>query len=329
MSGSNVTAVISHSDISAFAESNVNLPSAKVAEYRARVTALKETLEAKIKADPAYAVVRALQAGSLAKGTALRTASDFDLALYLRPDKAPTDERDLLPWMIERLKEARPQLDDDQFKTKDHCVCITYRDGREVDVVPVLDAGSGNGDGDLIRKDTGEPVRTNIPRHIDFIRRRKARLPIHFRQGIRLVKWWAEQLKREDDSFRFKSYLSELVCAHLLDHGNVDFTSYPDMLMGVFAYITRTGLTEPIVFEDYYKASAVPSSAMGVMTVIDAVNSANNVVSDYTETDRKAIVTAASGALDAIADAEYTPYADQSVSDWQKVLGRQFRGQTR
>ena len=329
MSGSNVTAIVGHGELASFAQSNVNLPFDKVIEYRGRVTGLRETLEAKIEADPAYAVVRAVAAGSLAKGTALRTTSDFDLAVYLRPDQVPQDERELLPWLVERLKEARPRLDADQFTMKDHCACIVYKDRREVDVVPVIDAGVGNGDGNLIRKDTGEPLRTNIPRHIEFIRTRKARQPVHFRQGIRLVKWWAEQLKLQDETFRFKSYLSELLCAHLLDQCEVNFQNYTEMLMGVFGYLTRTGLTEPIIFEDYYQRSAVPRSAAGIMTVIDAVNPTNNIVADYTESQRQAIVTAAAAALDAIADAEYTPYSAQAASDWQEVLGAQFRGRHR
>ena len=317
--------LIGHAEVAAFAETNVNLPSEFVAEYRARVNSLRDALEAKIAADPAYAVVRAVNAGSLAKGTALRTTSDFDLAVYLRPDRIPLDRRQLSGWLVERLKEARPQLNDSQFRPLDHCVSIEYKDGRTVDVVPILDAGDGTGDGDLIRKDTGERIRTNIRKHVEFVRRRKARLPIHYRQVIRLVKWWSEQRKHDDQSFRFKSYLAELVCAHLFDAG-VDFANYPDTLAQIFAYIKKSGLLEPIIFQDYYKRSEAPSSVHGRMTVVDAVNPNNNIVSDYSETNRLAIVAAASTALDAIVYAEYTPHRSEAVAAWREVLGGQFRG---
>lgn len=322
---SNIAPFIDHGEVANFAESNVNLPHPKVVEYRARVSALRSSLEAKIAADPAYAVVRALQAGSLAKGTALRTTSDFDLALYLRADRVPLDPRELSPWLVERLKEARPQLDDDQFVLQDHCVRISYRDGRTVDVVPILDAGDGSGDGDLIRKDTGTHVLTNIPRHIEFVRKRKAALPVHYRQVVRLLKWWAEQLKRQDDIFRFKSYLSELICSRLLDMG-ADFTSYPEALAKIFTYIKDTGLTEPIIFEDYYKRSAVPRAAYGTMTVMDAVNPENNIVADYTEGNRSQIIAAANKALDAIDYAEYSADRGEAVALWTEILGQQFRG---
>jgi tRNA nucleotidyltransferase (CCA-adding enzyme) len=320
---SNTAPVIGHVEVATFAESNVNLPYDKVVEYRARVTSLRSMLETKIAEDPAYAVVRALQAGSLAKGTALRNTSDFDLAVYLRPDRVPLDPRELSPWLTERLKEARPQLQDDQFVLRDHCVSIVYRDGRSVDVVPILDAGDGSGNGDLIRKDTGARVRTNIPRHIEFVRKRKARLPIHYRQVIRLLKWWAEQLKL-DDNFRFKSYLSELLCSYLLDM-KVDFMSYTDALARIFTYVKESGLTDPIIFEDYYKRSAVPSSAFATMTVIDAVNPENNIVADYTELNRHAIVAAAGEALDAIVYAEYSADQGEAVSAWREILGHQFK----
>jgi tRNA nucleotidyltransferase (CCA-adding enzyme) len=323
---SSSTAIVGDSEVAAFASANIDMKREHVDAYRQRVSSLAGRVEAKISADPSYAVVRALQAGSLAKGTALRSTSDFDLALYLRRDKAPQEDRELLPWLVERLKETRPGLDDSQFQIEDHCVGIKYADGREVDVVPILDAGTGDGDGDLITKDTGARVSTNIPLQLEFIRKRKRHLPVRYRQGIRLLKWWAKQLKDNDPGFRFKSYLAELVCTHLFDTGAGDLGNYPSFLMAVFAYIQRSGLREPIVFADYYHRSSVPAAAHGVMTVIDPVNPRNNVVFDYTEGERTAIVNAAGAALDALTEAEYTPYPSAAVAEWQTILGRQFRG---
>ena len=202
---------------------------------------------------------------------------------------------------------------------------IVYKDGRRVDIVPILDSGDGSGDGDLIRKDTGAKVRTNVRRHIEFGRVRKARCPVHYRQVIRLLKWWAIQQKGRDENFRFKSYFAELLCSHLLDTGT-DFSSYPNALASIFTYIQVTGLTTPIIFEDYYQRSAVPDSVHGIITVIDAVNPQNNVMRDYTETNRRAIVSAAGAALDAIDYAEYVPKRADAVAAWAEILGSQFRG---
>jgi predicted nucleotidyltransferase len=319
--------IIGHAEIAAFAESNVNLPHGKVTEFRERVNSLRDSLQAKIEADPGYAVVRVRNAGSLAKGTALRTTSDFDLAVYVRPGSVPQDPAQLSSWLVARLKEARPQLDDDQFELRDHCVSIVYKDGRHVDIVPILDAGDGSGDGDLIRKDTGDKVRTNVRRHIEFVQVRKVRCPVHYRQVIRLVKWWAAQQKAQDDIFRFKSYFAELLCSHLLDTGT-DFSSYSDALASIFTYIKVTGLTTPIIFEDYYKRSAVPDAVHGIITVIDAINPTNNIMRDYTEGNRRAMVTAAGAALDAIDYAEFIPNhkRNDAVAAWAEILGHQFRG---
>ena len=320
-----ITSIIGHAEIAAFADSNINLQHSKVIEYRERVNSLRDSLRAKIAADPAYAVVRVLNAGSLAKGSALRNTSDFDLAVYLRPGAVPEDPTQLASWLVARLKEARPQLEDDQFELRDHCVSILYKDGRRVDIVPILDSGDGSGDGDLIRKDTGAKVRTNVRRHIEFVRVRKARCPVHYRQVIRLLKWWAVQQKGRDENFRFKSYFAELLCSHLLDTGT-DFSSYPNALASIFTYIQVTGLTTPIIFEDYYQRSAVPDSVHGIITVIDAVNPQNNVMRDYTETNRRAIVSAAGAALDAIDYAEYVPKRAEAVAAWAEILGGQFMG---
>ena len=41
---------------------------------------------------------------SLAKGTALKTINDIDVALYVKASEAPQNEIDLLIWLAERLR---------------------------------------------------------------------------------------------------------------------------------------------------------------------------------------------------------------------------------
>src|ERR1700682_3883216 len=158
--------IIGQGQVLSFAASRVNMPADQVQDYRNRVSALRERLESKIDADPSYALVRAQFCGSLAKGTALRTTSDFDMAVYLKPDQIPADDRELSPWLIERLKRTRQNLADDHFQRQEHSVRILYRDGRKVDVVPVIDAGDGTGDGPVIHKNSGARVLTNVRRQL-------------------------------------------------------------------------------------------------------------------------------------------------------------------
>ena len=321
---SSVTPIIGHQQIADFADARVNLPFDKVREFRDRVNSLRDSLEAKIAADPGYAIVRTLHSGSVAKGTALRTVNDFDLAVYLKQDQVPVDDRLLGSWLIARLKEARPRLADDQFVPQAHCVTIAYRDGTRVDVVPVLDVGDGSSDGYLIEKDTGERVLTNIRRHLEFIRARKKRVPVHFRQVTRLVKYWIRIRTIDDADFRFKSFLAEMLCAHLFDQ-HVNMSDYAGALGAFFEYVVRSGLREMVVFDDYYDSSAV-TIARRVITVIDPVNPGNNVASSYTEHDRERIVDAARAALDAIDYATYARTKGEAVAAWREVLGTGFQG---
>jgi hypothetical protein len=45
---------------------------------------------------PDYGFVKSLHSGSLAKGTALKTLNDMDVAVYVKKSEAPADENALL-----------------------------------------------------------------------------------------------------------------------------------------------------------------------------------------------------------------------------------------
>ena len=87
---------------------------------------------------PDYGLIKTLLSGSLAKGTALKTLNDIDIAFYVKADKTPKAEPELLEWLATRLREAYPQMKPDQIKPNNHSVCIKYAvSGLSVDVVPV------------------------------------------------------------------------------------------------------------------------------------------------------------------------------------------------
>jgi hypothetical protein len=58
-----------------FAEEKVNLKQSEVDDQRAQVNRLRDRIEAKIAVSPGYGFVKALHAGSVAKGTALRNVN--------------------------------------------------------------------------------------------------------------------------------------------------------------------------------------------------------------------------------------------------------------
>ncbi len=210
---------ITHADILSFAEERINLPQDSVHKYREQVNSLRDILERHIADNPGFGLVKMLHAGSVAKGTALRTINDLDVAVYVKKDQTPGSEKDVVPWVGERLREAYPQKDPSDFDTSSpHCVKIHFRgSGLDVDVVPVIYEGDEKDYGYLIDKYTGERLLTSIPLHLKFIRVRKTSNPQHFAQVVRLVKWWAKQRKDENAAFKCKSFLLELLVAHLAD----------------------------------------------------------------------------------------------------------------
>ena len=233
--------IITHADIRSFAENRVNLPSESVRKHRKQVNNLRERLEAHIKKNPGFALVKMLHAGSVAKGTALRTINDLDVAVYVKMEEVPIDEEELVPWIAERLREANPNMSSDQFDASSpHCVKVCFKgSGLDVDVVPVLYEGDENDYGYLVAQDTGQRLLTSIPLHLEFIRKRKKAHPTHFAQVVRLVKWWARQRKAENAEFKCKSFLLELLLTFLADKDMVALADYPDALETLFSYIVR------------------------------------------------------------------------------------------
>jgi len=130
--------------------------------------------------------------------------------------------------------------------------------------------------------------------------------------------------KREHDNFRCKSFMTELIMAHLFDKG-LNGSDYPSALFEFFGFVVRTGLKEQIVFADYYKPGAVGPSK-DPMQIFDPVNATNNVASKYTETDRITLVSAAEEAVDAIAYARRATTKGEAVDAWQTIFGSSFRG---
>jgi hypothetical protein len=318
---------VQHEVLAKFAQDHVNLPSDRAQEHREQGKRLRERLEKHIAAHPDYALVKVLNAGSVAKGTALVTIGDMDLAVYVKRAAVPEGDEELVRWLRDRLRECYPQLEEDQFELRDHCVQLRFRTRSyvDVDVVPVLYDGEPDNVGCLIVKDTGERVTTSVSRHLDFIRARKGGSPSDFAQVIRLLKWWAGEVKDRDPDFRFKSFMIELICAHLHDTGT-DFSDYVEGVEAFFTYVVTTGLKERISFTDFCSASDLPAPTGAEIEILDPVNPENNVAASYARAQREAIVAAAVEAHDALADAAYATTKGRSVEDWSDILGPTFAG---
>ena len=315
---------VDHREIATFAQDKVNLPKEWADEYRAQARRLRERLESYLDEHPDFSLKRMQLSGSLDKGTALRSLNDIDVAVYVSGADAPHQVSALLDYIAERLRKAFPNFSPDQVQPQTYSVTVSFRGtGLDVDVVPILYDGDPNWYGNLVSQDDGSFLKTSIPRHLEFCSKRKKAQEKHFAQLIRLVKFWARRMKSENEGFRFKSFMIELIMAKLCDDG-FDLSDYPDALQHFFTYVARTRLREKIVFSDYYAPARAGAFAEPVQ-IIDPVNELNNVSRLYTSANADAIVDAALDAGDAIDSALYAPTKQETIYYWQKVFGPSFQ----
>ncbi|GJE41550.1 CBASS oligonucleotide cyclase [Methylobacterium soli] len=315
---------VGHGEIVAFAQDRVNLPKDKADEYRAQARRLRERLEGYLHEHPDFTLKKMMLSGSLAKGTALRSLNDIDVACYISGANAPHDVQALLNYLAERLRKAFPNFSPEQVKPQTYSVTVSFRGtGLDVDVVPILYDGDPNWYGNLVSQDDGSFLKTSIPRHLEFAGKRKRCQEKHFAQVVRLAKFWSRRMKQERDRFRFKSFMIEMVLAKLCDDG-LDFSDYPEALQHFFTYIARSDFRQRIVFSDYYPANSVGAFS-DVVQIIDPVNPQNNVARLYTDANADEIVEAALDAGDAVDAALGAPTKQQTLAYWQKVFGPSFQ----
>jgi predicted nucleotidyltransferase len=315
---------VSHSDIASWAVTKVNLSKESASKFREQARGVRERVEKYMSEHEDFSLKKILLSGSLAKGTALKTLNDIDMACYISGPDVPMEIQALLEYLAERLRKAYPNFSPDQVKPQTYSVTISFKgSGLDVDVVPILYDGDPEWYGDLVSQDDGSLLKTCIPRHLEFIRKRKADNQTHFAQVVRLVKFWKNNMKQENEDFKFKSFMIELILAKLADDG-VDFSDYPEALQHFFTYVAKTNIRERIVFTDYYSLSEVGSFIEPVQ-IIDPVNEENNASKLYTNWQADIIVEAALDAGDAIDAALAAPTKEKTIYYWQKVFGPSFQ----
>ena len=315
---------VRHSDVQSFANEKVNLPTEWAREYRAQVRILRERLETYISDHPDFGLKKMLLSGSLAKSTALKDLNDIDVGVYIASDQAPHKLGELLTWLADRLRTTYHQVSAENIYIDEPCVVICFKEsGLNVEITPVLYDGDPQWRGYLWTRHEHERVLTSIPMHLDFIKRRKDANPHNFAQIVRLLKWWAKQRRVDTRDFEIKSFIVELIMAKVADSGAVldDFYSG---LENFFLYIQRTQLRERIAFGDYYSLSGLPVRGPSPIEILDPVTSGNNVAANLTDANRKAIVGAASEALDSLSWARSCQTKQDAVSAWKDVMGPTF-----
>ena len=310
---------ITDTELLAFLENNVFLDGDTLETYRDQVNNLKDKLKAYINDDPEFQLIKMLNSGSVAKGTALKTISDMDVAVYVRPDKAQDHEVNKI---LEYVKEALIEVYGDtmsrnQFSIGTHCVRVSFKGtGLDVEVVPVIPNGKQDDRGDVLNNDNGEWVETSISLHLEFIRERKNLYPL-YADMVQMTKWW-----RNGRDFKFKSFLIELLWCHMVD-AQLVADSRIESFGQFLNYILTTQLKEKMIFSNYYGVSEVKGDNSPIQ-VYDPINPDNNVGSTITEEERQIIIKEAQAAFDALAMACSAYNKGDSVTNWQKILGSSF-----
>ena len=317
---------VDHKQIQDFADAHVNLKREDASKYRQQVNDLRDRLDARLKQDSDFKLRKMLLSGSLAKGTALKSLNDIDVALYVLQDNPPDDMPEFISWLVDTLRGLYPNMEPSQIIRQDHSVRISFRgSGLDVDIVPISYDGNEEWDGYLYSSRTGKWIFTNISKHLAFIRKRKEHNPQHFAQVVRLLKYWVKEIKKKDANFRFKSFLLELILAHLADTHAIKLDNYMDALADFYNFIVRNGLDDMIVFADYYSPSQVSDDGKP-MRVFDPVNSENNAAKNYNQSDKDGILRVAGDAADAVDSAIYAPTKQETILYWQKIFGASFGG---
>src|SRR5690606_21662573 len=93
---------IGHHEIARFANDRVNLPKERADEYRAQAPRVRDKVTDYLNDNPDFSLRKILLSGSLAKGTALRTLNDIDMACYISGSAAPKDISELLSYLAEK-----------------------------------------------------------------------------------------------------------------------------------------------------------------------------------------------------------------------------------
>lgn len=317
---------IDQNTLAAFATSHVNLPKDEVDKHRGQVKRLRDKLTNYISEHPDYSLIKTVHSGSVAKGTALKSISDMDVAAYLDGSKVPSGkEADLISEIATVLRNAYGGTKSaDDFEEQARTVKVHFHgSGLDIDVAPVVYDGLPDDRGDLVTK-SGDRVETSVRLHKEFVRNRRTNYGPDFTQVVRFMKYWARAQKQaRGDDFRCKSFLLELIVAHLADNGRA-LADYPTAIEGVFTWMVKTGMAEPIVFDDFGPKPIPPGTHP--IEVIDPVNDTNNVCRTYTTTDRDHLIEAANDAFDAVTAAAYGQNRGYSIDCWKEIFGPTFRG---
>lgn len=220
------------------------------------------------------------------RGTSEVEGQDIDVPFVVKPESIDGREiKDLLNRFYRYVDDCYP---DTEKKITKSSVKLMFSDKVNYDLVPML--STADSEGQVIIRSTGEEIETSVQKHVRFILSRNKSSneidgKVKFYQCVRLVKWWRD-IQASDGYYLSgddapPSFLINLLCAHAYDRLSVE-NNYAETLtkwMGFLANELKN--RKPIMFKDYNNPQVDQSS---IWSVIDPVNSDNNVVKNWNST---------------------------------------------
>lgn len=301
-----------------FYDSNVlRLPAAKRTEYHGQVDRLVAALSSSLKDQSDIKVTKVVKAGSFAKYTILQKTNqdpvDVDVVFYISGKDAANESLESLTQTIfDALIKLYPNKSVEHFEIQRKAATVNFvGSGLSVDIVPVIANAWKDGYGWQYDIRDGSRVETCAPCQIKFVQNRKDKDP-NFRTLVRLGKRWSRHAE-----IKLKSFMVELVMAHLLDKNGAD-GSIEQRFRDFLLYLHTSGLKEVIRFPE--NDILVPSFKDPVV-ILDPVNSNNNVGSRITEEERVEIVAAAAASW----EAAYHASTSGETEVWKEVFGPRFK----
>lgn len=312
---------LSDANINVFVAKVLQLGPGKRREYIAQTDFLIARLKKKIDEDSSFNVKGFKKTGSLIKGTVLKPKGDYgvdaDIAVFLDVSEAEKTDVDKLHNIILRLVAAvYPMKQPEDFTVQPRTLGIHFREsGLDVDLVPVIPIKDEPEYGWQPSSQAGQPIKTSIQGQLDFIKNRNDS-DSRFKSLVRLVKNW----RNEQELDRFRSFLIELIVAHLNDQQGLN-SSLELGLQRFFLYVAQSGLKEPVTFPELGELTTFPNDPV---VVLDPVNKDNNVAARLTNMEREEIVRAAETAWNTVETAIWKEGKGETLDLWKEVMGRSF-----
>ena len=296
----------------------IKLTGVQKQSYIRQIDYLKDKVSQAINSMKHTHVIKAKQAGSWKKGTALAPKGDFpldvDMVFYLSlQEHTAFDAEELRQEIIQVLCNAYPNKVESDFTGGDKTVGIVFRDsGLEVDIVPFIPEKGHTTYGRQPRKklNSGE-FKTSVDKQLEFINQIKNKCS-NFTSIVRILKKWRNYKELELSSFSI-----ELIVANLIESGRVSNSS---INQAVIAFFELLGSDRPI---EIYFLGAIGQKSVETPWIADPTNNENNTI-NMSNSEWDEVVKTAETGFETLSYAQTVQETGKTIELWKEIFGPSF-----